>query len=92
MPDKLLQLAQAVIPDEHPTSPEAAALSRAAAELFAASAATGSDAWVLRVVRALAAEVQASASEGRDPERRAVVALALGAAHRYGECECGTKQ
>jgi hypothetical protein len=51
LPDKLLQLAQALLPDEEPLGAEASPLSRSAAELFGASAAAGSDAWALRVVR-----------------------------------------
>ncbi|GFR48876.1 hypothetical protein Agub_g10725 [Astrephomene gubernaculifera] len=82
VPEKLLLLAQTLMPDEHAAAPDAAPLARAAAELFAASAAAGSDAWALRVVRSLASEAAASAAEGRDSERRGVVAVALGAAHR----------
>ncbi|GLC70784.1 hypothetical protein PLESTF_001032900 [Pleodorina starrii] len=81
--EKLLQLAQALMPDEEATAPLAAALSRATAETYAASAAAGSETWALRVVRALGSELAASAAEGRaDPQQRAVLALALGAAHR----------
>ncbi|KAG2435720.1 hypothetical protein HXX76_006917 [Chlamydomonas incerta] len=80
--DKLLSMAQALMPDEHALAPDAAPLSRAAAEAFAASAAAGTDAWAARVVRALSTEAAASAAEGRDSERRAVVALAVGAVHR----------
>lgn len=70
------------MPDDEATGPAAAPLACAAAELFAASAATGSDPWALRVVRALGSEVQTSAAEGRDPERRAPLALAVGCVHR----------
>ncbi|GIL52578.1 hypothetical protein Vafri_8312 [Volvox africanus] len=82
VPEKLLQLAQALMPDEDAATPAAAGLSRATAETYAASAATGSENWALRIVRALANEVTASAAEGRDSQLRAVLALALGAAHR----------
>lgn len=70
------------MPDEHALATDAAPLSRAAVEAFAASAAAGTDAWAARVVRALSTEAAASAAEGRDSERRAVVALAVGAVHR----------
>eukprot|EP00198_Chlamydomonas_reinhardtii_P002746 XP_001692082.1 predicted protein [Chlamydomonas reinhardtii] len=47
--DKLLSMAQALMPDEHALATDAAPLSRAAVEAFAASAAAGTDAWAARV-------------------------------------------
>lgn len=70
------------MPEEDAATPAATALSRATVETYAASAAAGSETWALRVVRALSAEVTSSAVEGRDSQRRALLALALGGVHR----------
>ena len=70
----MLSLANSILDDNTYDT----ALSRACALLLAASAALGSEAWCSRLQRSLAAEVAASAREGRDADRRGVLCLALG--------------
>jgi hypothetical protein len=76
--DKVVALAFALLEDNWGVT----ALCRAAAELVAAACCIGTDAFILRQVRALCQQLTGSISEGRGVEARGMLVMALGCIHR----------
>ncbi|KAJ9521672.1 hypothetical protein QJQ45_015268 [Haematococcus lacustris] len=77
--DKVLHLANALLDEDGAAQ---LGIARAGAQLLAASACIGSDAWAVQLVAVISEELVRCTSEGRYTHRRAALALALGCIHR----------
>ncbi|KAL6756313.1 hypothetical protein V8C86DRAFT_2436239 [Haematococcus lacustris] len=77
--DKVLHLANALLDEDGAAQ---LGIARAGAQLLAASACIGSDAWAVQLVAVISEELVRCTNEGRYTHRRAALALALGCIHR----------